>query len=370
MTSALTINTLCKLPVISRISDNIGGCPFLELAKTTNNSRLLLKLEHNNPTGSVKIRMAKQMVDEAEAEGALKPGGWLVESTSGNTGVALALIAAERGYRFTAIVDNHAAEDKLATMRALGAEVICISSEGDDNLATAARDNKAAQLARDFGAVWTAQHHNPANSRGYLPMAEEIHITLGSELTHLIGAVGTGGSLCGTAEALKAKDPTITVIGVEPEGSVIFGGPGKPYWQSGTGTPEGAEIGDLIKYQLIDRGVKVSDRQAFLTARILAKRKGLLLGGSAGGVVYQALAELNQAPANSTVLAIVCDTGEKYLHSIFNDAWMAERDLLSPKISTDIETLLSQFEAPKITRSAPSNLVDPSTRHPSLEVSI
>lgn len=337
-------NALHKVPVISRVSDDIGGCAFLELIKTKNHGRLLVKLEHNNPTGSVKIRMAKQMVDEAELSGLLKPGGWIVESTSGNTGVALALIAAERGYRFTAVVDNHAAQDKIRMMRALGAEVICVSDADNGELATAARDEKAAELAKNYGAVWTAQHHNPANSRGYYPMAEEIYTTLGERLTHLVGAVGTGGSLCGTATALKRKGSRSQIIGVEPEGSVIFGGPGKAYLQSGTGTPEGAEIGQLIEYDVIDKGAKVTDQYAFLTARILAKRKGLMIGGSAGGVIYQALVELSQAPANSTIVVVICDAGEKYLDTVYNDDWMKQHSLLDSNVIDEIESLLDTLE--------------------------
>ncbi|MDF3013261.1 MAG: cysteine synthase [Cellvibrio sp.] len=335
-----------KVPVITRVSDDIGGCAFFELVTTANHCRLLVKLEQNNPTGSVKIRMAKQMVDEAESSGLLKPGGWIVESTSGNTGVALALIAAERGYRFTAVVDNHAAQDKIRMMRALGAEVICISAAGDEELATAARDETAAELAKNYGAVWTAQHHNPANSRGYYPMAEEIYATLGDGLTHLVGAVGTGGSLCGTAKALKHKGARPQIIGVEPEGSIIFGGPGKAYMQSGTGTPEGAEIGQLIEYDLIDKGLKVTDQYAFLTARMLAKRKGLMVGGSAGGVIYQALLELSRAPANSNIVVVICDAGEKYLDTVYNDEWMKKHSLLDDSVTAEIESLLDALERP------------------------
>jgi cystathionine beta-synthase len=337
-------HALHKVQIMSRVSDGIGGCAFLELVTTKNRRRLLVKLEHNNPTGSVKIRMAKQMVDEAESSGLLKPGGWIVESTSGNTGVALALISAERGYRFTAVVDNHAAQDKIRMMRALGAEVICVSDADDEDLATAARDHKAAELAKNFGAVWTAQHHNPANSRGYYPMAEEIYATLGEDLTHLVGAVGTGGSLCGTAKALKHKGSRSQVIGVEPEGSVIFGGTGKAYLQSGTGTPEGAEIGQLIEYDIIDKGLKVTDQYAFLTARIMAKRKGLMVGGSSGGVIYQALIELSHAPANSNIVVVICDAGEKYLDTVYNDDWMNKHSLLDDRITAEIESLLDTLE--------------------------
>lgn len=138
-----------------RVSDLIGGTPLLELHREANGARLLLKLEAFNPTGSAKIRMAREMVRDAERRGALRPGGRIVESTSGNTGFALALLAAERGYRFTAVVDHHASRDKLVAMRALGAELVYVAEEVDDALATAAREEVAARLASEGDAVFT-----------------------------------------------------------------------------------------------------------------------------------------------------------------------------------------------------------------------
>jgi len=282
--------------------------------------------------------MARQMVNEAEIQGKLKPGGWIVESTSGNTGLGLALIAAERGYRFTAIVDHHSSADKLRGMQAYGAELVRVgSSEG--GLATAVRDETAARIAAKCSAHWTQQHNNPGNANGYIGLAEELRQALGEKIDCLVGAVGTGGSLCGTARALKAHLPKLNVIGVEPEGSVIFGGAGAPYHQSGTGTPAGAEIGEAIDYALIDDGVKVSDSQAFETARYLAKHHALLVGGSAGGVIYKALLYAKTAP-NSTTVALVCDGGEKYLDTVFNDDWMAANSLCCPEISEELSCLL------------------------------
>lgn len=279
----------------TRVSDLIGGAPLLELPVAPGSGRVLLKLEQFNPTGTAKIRMARQMVDEAEAQGKLKPGGWIVESTSGNTGLGLALIAAERGYRFTAVVDHHSSTDKLRGMQAYGAELIRVGSP-DGGLATADRDATAARIAAEHGAYWTQQHNNPGNANGYKGLADELRQVLGNDMHFLFGAVGTGGSLCGTGRALKAHLPDLKVIGVEPEGSVIFGGEGAPYHQSGTGTPAGAEIGVLIDYELIDEGLKVTDSQAFETARYLARHHALLVGGSAGGVIYKALLHARTTP--------------------------------------------------------------------------
>ncbi|WP_281558072.1 cysteine synthase family protein [Thalassomonas sp. RHCl1] len=327
-----------------KLSQNIGNTPLVELIKTTDGSRLLLKLEQFNPTGSAKIRMAKAMLDEAQEQGLLKPGGWVVESTSGNTGTGLAMLCAERGYRFTALVDNHAAKEKISNMKAFGAEVICVSEQGCDELSTHVRDDMAQTLAEDQGAFWTAQHRNFANSRGYIDLARELVTDLGKDISHLVAAVGTGGSICGTTRELRDLGcHQLEVTGVEPEGSVIFGGPGKPYHQSGTGTPEGAEIGPVIEYGLIDNGLKVSDQQAFNTARYLAKKYALMVGGSAGGVIYQALQQLKKAPANSTMVALVCDGGEKYLDTVFNDDWMQNHQLIAPAIDNELDALFQQL---------------------------
>ncbi|MBW8832484.1 MAG: cysteine synthase family protein [Burkholderiales bacterium] len=332
-------------PIATRTSDLIGHTPLMELLTTRFGTRVLLKLEQFNPTGTAKIRMARQMLDEAEAQGLLKPGGWVIESTSGNTGMGLALLAAERGYRFTAVVDHHASKDKLRAMQAFGAELLYVNEEPGDGLATADREALAERIAAEQGAYWTEQHNNPANANGYRAVADELEQALGADITHLIGAVGTGGSLFGTAREMKQRLPSLRVIGVEPVGSIAFGGPGAPYYQSGTGTPEGAEIGELVDFCLLDEGLKVSDTQAFNTARYFARTRAVLLGGSAGGVLYQALKRAEVAPPLSTIVVLVCDGGEKYLDTVFNDEWMNERGLIDPAIDGELDALMEQLTA-------------------------
>ncbi|HEV7808885.1 MAG TPA: cysteine synthase family protein [Solirubrobacteraceae bacterium] len=338
----MTTNT--APPVVRRVSDLIGATPLLELCETAQGSRLLLKLESLNPTGSAKARMARQMVVDAERSGELRPGGRIVESTSGNTGVALAVLAAERGYAFTAVVDRHACRDKLRAMSALGAELVYVSDDGDEDLATAAREVLAEGLAAQSpNAVFTEQHNNPSNADGYAALADELAAALPDGIGHLVGAVGTGGSLCGTARVLRDEFERMVVIGVEPVGSIAFGGAGGPYYQSGTGTPPGAALGALVEYDLIDAGRKVSDRAAFATARVLARHTGLLVGGSAGGVVYEALRELARVPVATTMVTLVCDAGEKYLDSVFDDDWMRERELLDPAAEAEVAALLTEL---------------------------
>ncbi|MEK6346293.1 MAG: cysteine synthase family protein [Burkholderia sp.] len=332
--------TLTVPAIVSKVSDLIGRTPLFELIRGANGARILLKLESTNPMGSAKIRMARQMLDEAEQDGSLRPAGRVIESTSGNTGMGLALLAAERGYRFTAVVDCHAAKDKLRAMQAFGAELVYVS-EGDA-LATADREALAERMAADDPhSIWTEQHNNPANGRGYDGLARELRDTLGERIDYLVGSVGTGGSLFGTARELRATGPAPRVVGVEPIGSIAFGGEGGDYYQSGTGTPPGAEIGALVDYALLDEGIKVSDAAAFNTARYLARRKSLLVGGSAGGVIWHALSMLATLPADATLVVLVCDGGEKYLDTVFNDDWMRERGLLDDAIARDLDPIFA-----------------------------
>jgi cystathionine beta-synthase len=332
-----------RMPLVTRVTDLIGNTPLFELAATATGTRLLLKLEQFNPTGAAKIRMAREMVLDAERRGLLGSGGHIIESTSGNTGLGLAVVAAERGYRFTAVVDHHACKDKLRAMRAMGAELVYVADEGDDSLATSAREDLAAELAAArAGAYFTEQHENEANALGYYEVADELLAEV-DRVDILLSAVGTGGSLFGTARRLGELGCRPRVIGVEPVGSIAFGGPGGPYWQSGTGTPPGATVGTAVDYALLDEGLKVSDVDAFATARAVARKLGLLIGGSAGGSVHAALTRLEQFPPGSVVVTIVCDGGEKYLDTVFDDNWMGDRDLLDESVERVVEDLLDRY---------------------------
>ena len=338
------------MPLVTRVTDLIGNTPLFELAATTTGTRLLLKLEQFNPTGAAKIRMAREMVLDAERRGLLSDGGHIIESTSGNTGLGLAVVAAERGYRFTAVVDHHACKDKLRAMQAMGTELVYVADDGDDTLATSAREDLAEEMAAARpDAYFTEQHNNDANALGYYAVADELLSDL-ERVDILLSAVGTGGSLFGTARRLRELGRPARVIGVEPEGSIAFGGPGGPYWQSGTGTPPGATIGTAVDYSLLDEGVKVSDVAAFATARAVARKLGLMIGGSAGGSVHAALARLEEFPPGSTVVTIVCDGGEKYLDTVFDDAWMSERDLLDESAEAEVLALLARY-APAATEN-------------------
>lgn len=328
--------------VCERASDLIGDTPLMELARTGAGTRLLLKLEQFNPTGSGKVRMARRMIIEAEQSGRLEPGGHIVEPTSGNTGLGLALIALERGYRFTAVVDAHASRTKLRAMAALGAEIVFVDTGTTDGPSTVERRRVADEIAARTGAFRPDQHNNPGNGNGYEELAGELSTAL-ARVDYLVGAVGTGGSLCGTARELRRNGAQVTTIGVEPVGSIIFGGPGGSYWQSGAGSPPGFTVGSNVDYASINEGVKVGDVDAFTTARVIGRRTGLLVGGTAGAAAYVALKRLATFPPGSTVVVLVCDSGEKYLDTIFDDDWLRRRDLLDEAAHQRLYRLLYAF---------------------------
>jgi cystathionine beta-synthase len=324
------------------VSQLIGHTPVMPIAVHNSDATLVLKLEKNNPVGSMKDRMARSMVLAALEDGRLPPGGTIVESSSGNTGIGLALIALELGLRFIAVVDHHAAPDKIRTMRALGAEIRYV--EGDyreDEVAVVERQRLAAQLGAQLpDALFMNQSDNPANPEGYAGFVEELLTQLPDGVDAYVGCVGTGGSMTGIAQRLKRVNPAVRTIAVEPVGSIVFGKPGHPYYQSGTGTPAGDEVGKVLDYGCIDEGVQVTDTQAFETARFIARRYGVLVGGSTGGTIYKALEFIAARKLSGTVVTPVADGGEKYLGSVFDDEWMAKRDLLDPTIAAQLDTWL------------------------------
>jgi cystathionine beta-synthase len=330
--------------IVTRVSELIGHTSLFELCSTESGTRLLLKLEQFNPTGSAKVRMAEQMINHGELCGHLRPGGHIIEATSGNTGLALALVAIERGYRFTAVVDHHACKDKLRAMAAMGAELVYVGADGTHGPSTVERRKVANELAaREQGAYRPDQHNNPGNGEGYQKLAHELLADIFGDIDYLISSVGTGGSLCGTAKELRRLGSRVVTIGVEPAGSIIFGGPSGQYWQSGSGSPEGFPIGSNVDFSLIDEGVQVTDVDAFAAARVVTRSTGLMIGGSAGAAVHVALKRLATLPAGNTVVALVCDAGEKYLDTIFDDDWMRNRNLLDPAAEHQVQHLLDTY---------------------------
>lgn len=328
--------------ISSKVTDLIGNTPVLRIAVPHKKSALFLKMEKNNPGGSMKDRMARNMVIAGLKSGKIKPKSTIIESSSGNTGIGLALAAIEFDLHFIAVVDHHAAPDKISIMKALGADIRYVTGDyQEDEVAVVERQRLASELTSQLpNATFLNQSDNAANSGGYAALVCELIEQIG-KIDAYVGCVGTGGSITGISQGLKAHNPQTITVAVEPEGSIIFGNPGKPYYQSGTGTPKGDTVGLVLDYSCIDHNAQVSDCQAFETTRFLANKYGLLVGGSTGGIVYKALEYINTDILSGNVVVIVVDGGEKYLNTIFNEQWLSARNLISEEISHQLNRWLT-----------------------------
>ncbi len=325
--------------IVNKITDLIGNTPFYELKMKNNNWKVYLKLEKFNPGGSMKDRMALNMIEAAERKGYLKPGGTIVESSSGNTAIALAIASAIKGYKFVAVVDHHACKEKIDMIKAYGGQIVVVGDGYKANeVAVAEREKTAKRLADKMeNAFFPNQADNFDNREAYIDtLANELVNELGT-IDAFYGAIGTGGSSCGTALGLKKRNSKSLINVVEPVGSIIFGGEGKPYYQSGTGNPIDAPIPKIIDYSIIDNNYYASDEEAFNTCRYFARKHGLLIGGSAGGVLFKALEDINKKEGSGTAAVLLCDGGEKYLNNIFNDEWMIKNNLIDTSVDKKLE---------------------------------
>jgi cystathionine beta-synthase len=308
----------------------IGATPLVRLNRITAGTRALVlaKLEFLNPGGSIKDRVAVAMIEHAERAGLLAPGGTIVEPTSGNTGAALAMVAAIRGYRCILTVPEKTSEEKIAALRAYGAEVIVAPPVPADS--PESYTALAAKIARAIpGAYSPNQYANPINPLAHEQLTGvEIFEQTGGAITHLIAGIGTGGTICGIARALKARNPAIRVIGVDAIGSIYSGGMPAPYALEGIGRHYLPQTLDL---SVIDSIERVGDRAAFLMARRAAREEGLLAGGSSGAALEATERVARDLAADAVVVTILPDSGRAYLSKIFNDEWMAARDFLGPR---------------------------------------
>ena len=326
--------------IVNKVTDLIGNTPLFEIKMKNNDWEVFLKLEKFNPGGSMKDRMALNMIEQAEKDGRLKKGGTIVESSSGNTAIGLAIASAIKGYRFIAVVDHHASKEKIDMIKAYGGEIIVVGDKyGADEVAVVERERTAKIIADKMeNGFFPNQADNFDNRAAYTDtLAKEILDEL-PNIDSFYAAIGTGGSSCGTALGLKKRNSKAAINVVEPVGSILFGGEGKPYFQSGTGNPVDAPIPKIIDYSIIDNNFFASDSEAFNTCRYFAKKFGLLIGGSAGGVLYKALEDINSKEGSGTAVVLICDGGEKYLNNIFNDEWMAKYNLLDDSVEKSLDS--------------------------------
>ncbi len=305
------------------ILETVGDTPLIQLTKITKGLKplILVKAEFFNPGGSVKDRPALKMIEEAEKAGLLKPGGTIIEPTSGNTGVGLAQAAAVKGYRCILVMPDKMSEEKFALLKAYGAEVVKVPTTATSS--PESYNNVAQRLATEIhGAFLPNQFQNPENPNShYKTTGPEIWEDTDGKVTCYVAGVGTGGTISGTAKYLKEKNPKIKIIGVDPEGSIYSGNYSKSYKIEGIGEDF---LPRNVNLSLIDRFERVSDKDAFETCIKLAKEEGILVGGSAGAAVFGALRVAKELKESDVVVIILPDTGRAYLSKIFSEKWMKE----------------------------------------------
>ncbi|MCO8129345.1 cystathionine beta-synthase [Acidimicrobiia bacterium EGI L10123] len=317
----------------------IGNTPMMRLDRTGRDldCHLLAKLELFNPGFSSKDRPALAMIDAAEREGLLQPGGTIVEPTSGNTGVGLAIVAARRGYHCVFVCPDKVATDKIAQLRAYGAEVVVCPTSVDPEHPESYY-SVSDRLAREIPNAWKPdQYHNPNNPQSqYDTAGPEIWAQTKGRITHFVCGVGTGGTITGIGRYLKEQNPDIRIIGADPEGSVYSGGTGRPYLVEGIGEDFWPSTYDP---DIADEIVAVSDAESFAAARRVTRQEGLLIGGSGGTAVAAALRIGHDLPQDAVVVVHIPDSGRGYLSKLYDDRWMADHGFLRSSGPT-VEDLL------------------------------
>ena len=323
------------------IIENIGNTPLIKLNRINRGLKpqIFAKLESANPGGSVKDRIGFSMIADAEARGTLKPGGTIIEATSGNTGIGLAITAAVKGYRCIFVVTSKVSTEKINYLKALGAEVIVVSNlvDPDDPEYYV---NVAKRLHKEIpNSFFAYQYSNPANPEiHYKTTGPEIWRQTDGKITHFVSSIGTGGTISGTGRFLKEKNPNIQVIGADPLGSIF-----KHYKETGEvikGTPYLVEgigqdcLPENVHFQYIDKIINISDKDSFTAARRLTKEEGIFCGGSTGTIVHVALETAKHCSKDDVIVFIVCDTGERYLSKVHNEDWLKLNRMLDTEIRT------------------------------------
>jgi len=319
------------------VLDTIGHTPLVRLQRINPNPAvtILLKLEFMNPSGSIKDRMVLYIIDDAEQQGLLKPGGTIIENTSGNTGAAVAMVAAIRGYRAILTMPDKVSQEKQNALKAYGAEIIVTPTSAPPD-SPEHYVNKAKQLAKEIpNSFRIDQYDNPKNPEAhYLTTGPEIWEQCQGHVDYFIASSSTGGTLSGTGRYLKEKNPNVKLIMPDPIGSIYY-----EYFKTGVIPKEGHctyflegigedHLAKAMDFSIVDDVVQVKDKDAFAVARLLAQKEGILTGGSSGANVWSALEIAKKLNEPATIVTVLPDGGIKYLSKIYDDDWMRKHELL------------------------------------------
>ena len=342
------------------VLDLVGNTPLVKLHKVTEgiSATVLVKVEYLNPGGSSKDRIATRIVDAAERDGLLKPGGTIVEPTSGNTGVGLALVAQQRGYRCVFVLPDKVGDDKRNVLKAYGAEIVVTPTAVEPTSPESYYSVSDRLVTEIPGAFKPNQYANPAGPQShYETTGPEIWRDTEGRVTHFVAGVGTGGTISGTGRYLKeVSGGAVEIIGADPEGSVYSGGTGRPYLLEGVGEDFWPSAYDP---SVVDRVIAASDARSFELTRRLAREEGLLVGGSSGLAVAAALDVARDLGPDDVVVVLLPDGGRGYLGKIFNDAWMRSYGFSDSADGRTVRDLLAAKTGslPELVHAHPSDSV-------------